>query len=219
VILLVIAIKIVVMFLQSRGTFMLIHRWHYPDDTVKNSWSISSDIWRSLFWWRLVFGFCMFLLMSGVLVSAVITILIPFLRTKALAPDWEIWAIGLSMALLLVLGVWGAVALLLDGFVVPVMYWRRVGVLDAWRVVLSFCNYRAGSVTLFFIVYPLLGLACLSALMLITLLTCCILLLPLALPYVGAVVTLPITIFMRGISINFLKQWRPDLAQNQGRIL
>jgi hypothetical protein len=161
----------------------------------------------------------MFLLMSGVLVSAVITILIPFLRTKALAPDWEIWAIGLSMALLLVLGVWGAVALLLDGFVVPVMYWRRVGVLDAWRVVLSFCNYRAGSVTLFFIVYPLLGLACLSALMLITLLTCCILLLPLALPYVGAVVTLPITIFMRGISINFLKQWRPDLAQNQGRIL
>lgn len=206
-----IAWMLVATWLRSRGAFMLVHRWHRPDDTVSQSWAAGRGLGRSLFLWRVIFGCLMSILLIGLTGALVITVVLPFVRAHTLAPGGLFWILGLSCGLLLVVSCWGTVNLMLDAFVVPVMYWRRVGVLDAWRVVLAFCNEQPAAVLIFLTVWPLLILVGILAVMAVILCTCCIVCIPLMLPYVNQVVMLPLTIFLRGVGIRFLKQWRPDL--------
>ncbi len=208
---LVVAWMLVATWLRSRGAFMLVHRWHHPDDTVSQSWAVGRGLGRSLFLWRVTFGSLMFLLLAGMAGALLITVGVPFFNAKVLPPGGLPWLVGLGGALLLLMLSWGTVGLMLDAFVVPVMYWRRVGVLDAWRVVLAFCNEQPLAVLIYLLLWPWLVLAGMLAFGLLALCSCCLLCIPLMLPYVNQVAMLPLTLLFRGVGIRFLKQWRPDL--------
>jgi hypothetical protein len=212
----VIAWAVVSTWLRSRGAFMLVHRWHKPDDTVAQSWAAGRCLGRSLFIWRLVFGTLMLMLLGGLGIALVLTVVMPFIHLHELSPGGLAWLAGLGVGLLLLVACWCTVNLMLEEFVVPVMYWRRVGVLDAWRVVLAFCNEQPMAVMIYLMLWPLLMLAGVLAILALILCTCCIFCIPLLLPYVNQVALLPLTLFMRGVGISFLKQWRPDLQAPGG---
>jgi hypothetical protein len=153
----------------------------------------------------------MLMLLAGLLGALAITVVMPFVHLHSLPPGGLAWILGLGCALLLVLTCWGTANLLLDAFVVPVMYWRQVGVLDAWRVTLAFCNEQPIAILIFLTLWLLMVISGMLAVLAVVLCTCCLFCIPLMIPYVNQVAMLPLTLLMRGVGIRFLRQWRPDL--------
>jgi hypothetical protein len=101
----------------------------------------------------------------------------------------------------------GYISLFVRDFVVPIMYKYRLGIAGGWfRFLPLFGKYFY-----LFIVYGLfifiLSIAAVIATLSFALVTCCIGLLLLALPYIGAVVFLPVSYTFRALSIEFLAQF------------
>lgn len=99
---------------------------------------------------------------------------------------------------------------MLNDFVVPAMYKRRIGVMDAWGVVKDeLLAPHLGAVILYFlmkILFVLIAAALVSGLICIT---ACFATLFLIIPYVSTVVLLPIYVFVRSYSMHFLQQLGP----------
>ena len=96
---------------------------------------------------------------------------------------------------------------LLKDFVVPVMYLRGVTVGEGfqvlWREVMP---GHGGSFVLFYLMKLVLALAAGVLVLFGTCLTCCLA----GLPYVSSVVFLPVTVFFRGYSLQFMAQCGPQ---------
>ena len=203
---------VVVCWLRARGAFMLIHRWHRPDAPVKECWAAGRHLGQSLFAFRLAFGLLMFVCTILICVGAAFSVVMPLLHGVGFTQTMQLWALGWLTALLTVLAIGTTVKLLLDHFVAPIMYWRRVMVFTAWRPVLALCNEQPAAIVIFLTLYPLLAFAAGLAALLLGCGTCGIGCCLMLLPYIGAVVLLPRDLFFRGIGIYFLRQWRPDLT-------
>ena len=94
--------------------------------------------------------------------------------------------------------------LLLEDFVVPAMYLREEGVMDAWGTVREeVLAGHVGSVVLFYVMRLLLGIAITMIAVGATCATLCIA----ALPYIGTVILLPLFVFKRCYSLCFLEQF------------
>lgn len=198
-------------WLRARGAFMVMHRWHHPDATIAQSWAVGSGLGRSLFLFRLGFGLIMGVLTVVIGIDFHVHVFAPLLGGAAFTGALATRGCLLVMGISLVLTVWITVAILVTHFVVPIMYWRRVGLLAAWRAVMEFCNERPGAMTIYFTMYIILVHVALAALALGMCCTCCCVSYLLILPFLNGILLLPATIFFRGLGISFLRQWRPDL--------
>jgi hypothetical protein len=110
---------------------------------------------------------------------------------------------------LLLFVVWICFAILfglISYFMVPVMYIRRCGAVDAFRDVLKLVVSNVGS----FILFCLFGFCLVLAMIMIgglaTCLTCCLA----ALPYVGTVILLPVFVCLRAFGLLFIRQFGGD---------
>lgn len=207
--------SLLLVWLRSRGTFMLLHRLHRPAATVSQSWIVSSDTAGSLFWWRIGFGVTAF---GGAVLLAAIS----FLTLRVGAPSGASWsAIGAAITrpwLATWAGV-GTVYLLLvtfvrmmaADFVEPVMYWRGVRALAAWRTVLDLLKQHPLAVLRYYLLMLVWLAAAGAAILAAGMLTCCVGFLVMLSPFIGAVARLPIAVFFRGLGMQVLLQWRPDL--------
>ena len=119
-----------------------------------------------------------------------------------------LWAAGMLLAA----ASWWVVGELDNQFVVPVMYWRRLGAAAAWRLVLGFCNRRPFALVRFLAMRAAVEAAVAVAVTLATLLTCCLFWVVRAIPYFGSVAYLPVTFFRRGLGLSYLRQWKPGLS-------
>jgi len=98
--------------------------------------------------------------------------------------------------------------LALRDFVMPAMYLRNVGVLDAWQIARAeVISGNAGSIILFYLMRFLLGIAAGVITVVVTLITCCILG---CIPFIWAVVFLPLLAFDRLYLMCFLEQFGPN---------
>lgn len=204
---------VVACWLRSRGAFMLLHRWHHPHATVSQSWERGRVLGHSLFVFRLCFGCAMAVLAGLVSLGATFSVVLPLVHGIGLTQPILLWTFLWILALLLVAAAWGTVNMMVEQFVTPIMYWRRVGVMEAWRPVLALCNERPAAVVIYLTLYPLLAFAVLVAVLAAGLATCCLGCVLLLIPFLGAVLRLPMTVFLRGVGIHFLRQWRPDLER------
>ena len=92
----------------------------------------------------------------------------------------------------------------LHDFVVPIMYIRRVTVREAW---LEFRDsFLSGHIGLF-ILYAIFQIVIGMAIGIIAALMICLTLCLAALPYLGSVILLPLTVFMRSYSLYFIEQF------------
>jgi len=104
------------------------------------------------------------------------------------------------------------VSLFLDSFVVPVMYKDGIGAVEAWRRFVPTIERHFGA----FVLYGLFVLALVvmvgAGVIAVGLMTCCIGLLLVALPYFGTVILLPLIVTYRAFSLEFLAQLGPGFA-------
>lgn len=208
VITLIILICFLLTWLSSRGHFMFL------DGVVRNRGAVVEP-WRefrgegnSLFWFRIWLAFLslgMFSLFLGF--SAVLAV--PDILTNQFGMH-AISAIAFATISLMIFCIFlGATSMMLADFVVPIMYMRRSGVLDAWQVwYRGMLSGNLGTFILYFL-FKIVMFMCVAVLSLMVVCgTCCIAIIP----YVGTVILLPLLVFVRCYSLYFIEQFGPAWA-------
>ena len=204
-----IALVVLLTWLSSRGVFMFMDNVVHDRYKIVDPWKQYGMQANSLFLWRLGYGLICFTLIF--LFFAI------FFATGAdiydhssshRAPVGFLITMGFFF---LVMGmILAFISMLLKDFVAPVMYKHNLSSTQAWgRFLPIFKQYP-----LHFIGYGILiffmTIGVVICVILGGLFTCCIGLLLLIIPYIGSVVTLPISYTFRGFSLEFLSQFGPD---------
>ena len=102
------------------------------------------------------------------------------------------------------------VGLMLDDFVVPLMYRHGMRANEAWRRFLPLFREHLGQFVLYALFVLVLAVAVGAAVVAVGFATCCIGFLLMLLPYVGQVVLLPLHVAYRGLGPEFLAQFGPE---------
>ncbi len=193
-------------WISSRGKFMFLLNVIHDNSEISEPWHEYRREGNSLFFWQFFFGWLAFAVFMVFLVYCFVTAkTLYFGDFPKIAIFWSVAMLVLIFIGLLI--VFGYISLFLKDFVVPIMYKHRIGVLQGWTKFLGlfFRNFFP------FVGYGMfvfiLGIAVAFIVIFFALVTCCIGLLILFIPYLGAVVILPISYTFRAFSIEFLAQF------------
>ena len=204
VIMAIAAILLLVLWLSSRAKFIYLDNVVHNRAQIVEPWHRLRDLGNSLFLWRLGF-----VVACGLIV---LVLLLLFFAPAATLSFSDALA-GLSYAamvfgvlIMICLGIVAAfVALLLEAFVIPIMYKFDLTATEAWRYFLPWLKSRPLPFFLYGLFVLVLGFLVVVFFGLMCVLTCCIV----ALPYVGTVILLPIWVTYRLFSVEFLAQFDP----------
>jgi hypothetical protein len=196
-------------WLSARGKFMLLDNVVQDRADVVAPWYEYRNEANSFFLFNLLWGF---------LVSAIGIAYISFCfanlqalyESSANSKALFVPAVLAGLGLLVFSMISFFIYLLFRDFVVPIMYRDRA---TTWKAAQKFLSLFL-SEPFHFIGYGLflfcLSLLIVAGIILIGCVTCCIAFLILAIPYINAVVLLPISYAMRSFSIEFLEQFGPE---------
>jgi len=209
-ILVVIAIILFLLWLSSRGRFVFLENVVRDEAQISDPWRRHRRIGNSLFGWRAGFAVIslFFVLILAVLIFSTVLNMLQADNDKA---QYILFLILEGAIFLLVVLVIAFISFYLKNFVVPIMYRYECGAMEGWRRFLQHFRAHFGHFVLYALFIFVLGLAVGLCVVLAGLLTCCIGLLLLAIPYIGTVILLPISYTYRAFSVEFLAQFDADL--------
>ncbi len=205
----IIAIVVVLTWISSRGKFMFLDNVVHDRAKVTQPWNDYRMHGNSLFVWRLVFG---------IICLSIIGLFIFLFFNLAYdihVHDFEVAAhvpslVGIIFLALITVIVIAYVSLFLSDFIVPIMYRDNLTATQAWHKFLSIFSRHWISFILYGILILFLNIIVVIFVILAIIFTCCVGLLLLIIPYINAVVTLPISYTFRAFSVEFLEQFGPD---------
>jgi len=204
VIMAIAAILVLVLWLSSRAKLIYLDNVVHNRAQIVEPWHRLRDLGNSLFLWRL--GFV-------VACGLVALVLLMLFFAPAATLSFSDALSGLSYAamvfgviIMICFGVVAAfVLLMLEAFVIPIMYKFDIKATEAWSYFLPWLKTRPWQFVLYALFVLALFICFYIVLSLLCLLTCCIVLLP----YVGTVLTLWFWVTYRLFSIEFLAQFDP----------
>lgn len=199
-------IWILILWISSRGRFMFLDNLVHRRTEVKAPWSEFAAQGDSLFLWQVAFSLIVFAVMGSLVVGTMMM----FFPVMALEPPL---AATVPLAILI-----GTVAFILSAalifveffltqFVVPIMYRERIPATQAWKRFGPLFRSHPGEFVLYGLLYFGVMLGGWFLYLAGGLLTCCLGLILLALPYLGTVLTLPMLTLGRYFSLDFLSQF------------
>ncbi|UCD00021.1 MAG: hypothetical protein JSW66_09085 [Phycisphaerales bacterium] len=207
---LVIAIGLLIAWLNSRGRFMFLHCVATDRAQVKVPWHKFRKHGNSLFLFRIVLGLIGLLVVGLPIIGIVVCIIM--LATGTVAGVASVPGIIIFAVITFVF----AIALLLVkkftlDFVVPTMFLQTASCLAGWRgfmAILSankarFALYLLFQIVIKIVIGAIVGIACCIGVCL-----CCASCL-LLIPYIGTVILLPLLVFERAYSLYYLQQFGP----------
>ncbi len=197
------------LWLNSRGKFMFLHCVVRDKAEVTEPWHQFAREANSLFLFRLGLGLISMIFTLPLLIIAIVIVGKMFL-TGQFVPNAIISAIGLGLLFFGVAIVFAIIRKLTLDFVVPIMFLRRNRCLSAWKELGSLVAGHAGTFILYFLFQIVLAMAIGTIVVVVILITCCIAGCLMALPYLGAVLLLPVSMFKRCYSLYFLAQFGRD---------
>ena len=203
---LIIAIIVFVLWLSSRGKFMLIDGIVKNRGAIVEPWSEYKPEANSLFRFRLLLTFAA-IIVFVVLAGIPVLIALPDIRAEHFGSAATISLIIGGLFLIGYILTFAAVGFLLRFFVIPTMYLRRITCMEAWSVSWNTIVKGHGWTTLLLaLMLCLLGIAAGTVAFLATCLTCCLA----ALPYIGSVILLPLPVFFTAYALKYLEQFGDD---------
>ena len=206
VLLIVAIITALWLYIRSRGRFMFLECLVEDKLAIVESWHHNSREALSLFFWYVGYGAFAFLFFLLVVIGALSII---FQNGQPL--PWSATLpklLLLGVASLVIFIPMGIITVFLEDFVVPLMWARKIRVLEAWSQFIRLFKTFTGTFILYFLWRILLSIAAGAILVLGTCLTCCLA----AIPVVGQTIFLPIYVFMRMYPVMILARMEPDLA-------
>jgi hypothetical protein len=204
-----VAVVLVVTWINSRGKFIFLDNVVHDKAEIKAPWRRFKVQGNSLFLWRIVFGLIVFLVVAAIVAVLALSI-VPYIRSRDM---FLVMIIGGSVSMLLMIAAVIALAyvnIFLKDFVVPVMYKYNLKTNEAWRMLLPLIQANAGKFILYGLFLILVVLGVIIVILTVVVLTCCIAGCLILIPYVGSVVLLPISVLMRALGPEFLRQFSPD---------
>ena len=204
-------LALVLTWVGSRGQFMFLDNLAHRRSEVTEPWRRFRAEGDSLFLWQLVYGLVVVLvlgLVGGAFLVAVAALDPGESGSLALLPV----CVVLGMVGFLLLAGLAYVEFFLVHLVVPIMHRRRIGCTAAWGVFGAEFRRRPWPFVLYGLLHLGIGLLAGAVLLGAGLLTCCLGLLLLAIPYVGTVLSLPLPVFVRALDLAWLGQFGPGFA-------
>ncbi len=208
---LLIAVAILLIWLSSRGKFMFLDNVVHDRAQVTKPWHDYKTLGNSLFIWRLCFGFICFVFIILFLIFCY-TVLLNLYESYFPRQITILYIMGMVFVGLSIFIIIGYIALFLNDFVVPIMYKNNITTIPAWGQFLPLF----GKHWLYFLLYGILMfflyIFVVICVIIAGLLTCCIGILLLIIPYISSVITLPISYTFRAFSLEFLEQFGPEFT-------
>ena len=209
ILMVILVVWLVVLWISSRGHFMFLDNLVHTRAEVKAPWSTYGSQGDSLFLWQVVYSLVVLVVMGSLLAGS----LLIFFPILALEPPL---AATLPMVLLagtagfILIAALAYIEFFLTSFVVPIMYRHGISTAEAWQRFLPVFREHPGSFVLFGLLY--FGIMLVGWILFAVggMVTCCIGLILMAIPYVGTVITLPLHTFARFLSVDFLGQFGDD---------
>ncbi len=205
----VLVVSVLLLWISSRGRFMFLDNLVHDRTEVTTPWQEFRVEGDSLFLWQFVYGIVAFVVL-GAVIGGFVILLVPTAVLDLPAGIGLLAAVGLGMTLFLVVTVLAFIEYFLHHFIVPIMHKQRVSATAAWGLFLPLLRTHAGAFVLFGLFYLAITTAMGIAYVIGGVLTCCLGLLLMALPYLGTVLTLPISVLGRFINLEFLAQFGDD---------
>lgn len=206
-----IALAVLLTWLSSRGKFMFLDNVIHDHSNITKPWYQFRELGNSLFIWRLCFGFICISLFILFLIFCFSTL---YGLYESYSPRYTMISAGMGMAFafLIMIIIVGYISLFLNAFVLPIMYRNNIKTNEAWshflslfsRYVLHFLFYGI----LVFFLHVIVVICVIAA----GLLTCCVGIILLIIPYISSVITLPISYTFRAFSLEFLEQFGPEFT-------
>ena len=201
----VLALCLLFLWLASRAKFVFLDGVVHERAAIVEPWSRYRLQGNSLFLWTLAF--------AVIAIAVLICLLGPVIWILRLGDEPTLLAIiGLLLLVLAFALAVGYVTCFLHNFVVPLMYRDGSTTMAAWRKFLPLFRSDPAS----FLVYGLfvfaLAIVVVAAVVTAGLATCCCGFILLAIPYVGSVFLLPVSVTYRGFGPEFLAQYGPDFS-------
>jgi hypothetical protein len=207
-VILMVALWLLILWLNSRGRFMFLHCVALDKAEVAGPWSKFEREANSLFLFRVVLGLAGMVLMLPLLGGIALMIVRMVLRGEADAGGIML-AAGLGLMFFLLAIVFALVRKFTMDFVVPILFLRGGKCLAAWKEFWGLLANHAGLFTLYILFQIVLGMAIGIIVLGAVLITCCIAGCLMAIPYLGTVLLLPVLVFKQSYPLYFLRQFGP----------
>jgi hypothetical protein len=189
------------LWLSSRGKFMFLDGLIENRGAVVEPWHRFRDLAYSLFLFRAALMLVGLVIFGG-LAAAAGFVLFPAFRSGNFEPLTLLVVASIGTVAMILAVPFALIHVFTNEFVVPVMYLRNCGVRQGWDEVRGFLGAEALSVFLYLLLKFAMGIASIVILIIATCLTLC----AVAIPYVGTVILLPIPVFFRYYTLEFLAQ-------------
>lgn len=196
----------VLMWISSRGKFMFLDNVAHSRSRIGEPWEEFRREGNSLFLWRFIFTFLSFLILLLIVVYC-------FFTAKELyTGDYPVSAVfwkvtGLVLLFLAYVLMVGYISLFLNDFVVPLMYKYRLRTSWGWYRYLPLMGRFFPRFFVYGLFIFVLKVAVVIAVIIAGFFTCFIGLILLAIPFIGALILLPVSYVFRAIGPEFLAQF------------
>ena len=208
VVLLCVALSVLFLWLNSRGKFMFLHCVALNKAEVVEPWNKFAREANSLFWFRIVLG-----LLGAVLTLPLLVIIAVLILRMVFHGAPDVGGIVTAAVLMLVFFVLAIVFAIIRkftvDFVVPIMFLRGEKCWTAWKEFYGLLSANPGQFTLYILFSIVLAIVVGMLVLLFMLVTCCFCCL-LLVPYLGAVILLPVLIFKRAYPLYYFAQYGPQ---------
>jgi hypothetical protein len=208
-VLIVIALSVLLTWLSSRGKFMFLDNVVRGRSEVTAPWHEFRTLGDSLFIGRLLLGAAAFAVFSIYLLACLLVLIGMAGRGEAggdILPAVLLMGLGLLVLIL----VSAFVDICLNDFVVPIMAKRKKTVIPAAGLFWDLFRKDPASFLLYGLMVFFMKIAVAVLVVAVGLFTCCIGFLLLAIPYVNAVILLPVSFVFRTFPLEFLGQFGAD---------
>lgn len=210
-IILLVAFLVFLTWLSSRGKFMFLDNVVHDRAKVVDPWRKYKMEGNSLFVWRVCYGLICFVVFSLIAYQSFLIVEDIYYDGFSVG-EHLLRIIGMGLLFLAVIVALAYISLFLSDFIVPIMYKNNIVATKGWSHFTPLLSRN----WLYFILYGLfvLVLYILVAIVvvLVGLFTCCIGFILLIIPYIGSVITLPISYTFRAFSVEFLGQFGPEYS-------
>ena len=196
-------------WLNSRGKFMLLNCVALNRSDVVEPWKRFADLANSLFWFRLGLGVIGLLITAPLIVFGIL-VAIPMFRHDSWNAGGVMVLIGLGLGTGLISICFALIRKLTMDFVVPIMYLRGSRCVAAWREFRPLLSANIGGFVLYLLFQIVIEMVIGIMILVIFLVTCCIACCFMSIPYIGTVLLLPVIIFRRAYSLHYLAQYGPS---------
>lgn len=205
--LLIVGASLLVGWLKARGKFMLLDNVLNNSEEISAPWAEFKQHANSLFLWYIFFSIInmiVFLIIGGI---ALLSIAIPCINAKAFAPAAIPGIVAVSILTLLYITATAYITRFVEDFIIPIMYNFDMTVTEAWHKFKEILSKNSNSFIIYGLFYLLLGMFAGIAVITFVLATCLVGACLMMIPFIGTVVMLPITIFFRAYSVEYLAQF------------